>query len=540
MTESARAESGVPAIDVIVVGAGFAGLYLLHRLRGIGLRCQVIEAAGDVGGTWYWNRYPGARCDVESIEYSYSFSPELEQEWVWRERFAAQPDILRYLQHVAERFDLRRDIRFSTRVTSAVFQRKQRTWRVSTDRGDAVEARWVVMATGCLSVARRPDIIGRDRFSGPSYHSGHWPHEAVDFSGKTVGVIGTGSTAIQLIPELARQARRLIVFQRTPNFSLPAHNRELTDQEQAHARAHYREIRDKAKRSSAGVAYFPVPTHSALEVADDERNRLLEAAWQRGGTGLGRTFNDTMIRPEANQLVADFVRRKIRDKIADPALAAKVLPWNHPIGTKRVCLDNGYFEALGQPHVTVIDARTEPIQAIDETGVQTQNSHYRVDALVFATGFDAMTGALLGIDIRTDDGVTLRERWAGGPVSYLGIAVSGLPNLFMVTGPGSPSVLSNVVVSIEQHVDWITDCIGWMRERGLSCIEATAGAEQSWVNHVNELADATLFPQASSWYVGANIPGKPRVFMPYVGGVAVYREKCDAIAAAGYEGFACG
>ena len=540
MTESSRAESGVPAIDVIVVGAGFAGLYLLHRLRGIGLRCQVIEAAGDVGGTWYWNRYPGARCDVESIEYSYSFSPELEQEWVWRERFAAQPDILRYLQHVAERFDLRRDIRFSTRVTSAVFQRKQRTWRVSTDRGDAVEARWVVMATGCLSVARRPDIIGRDRFSGPSYHSGHWPHEAVDFSGKTVGVIGTGSTAIQLIPELARQARRLIVFQRTPNFSLPAHNRELTDQEQAHARAHYREIRDKAKRSSAGVAYFPVPTHSALEVADDERNRLLEAAWQRGGTGLGRTFNDTMIRPEANQLVADFVRRKIRDKIADPALAAKVLPWNHPIGTKRVCLDNGYFEALGQPHVTVVDARTEPIQAIDETGVQTQDSHYRVDALVFATGFDAMTGALLGIDIRTDDGVTLRERWAGGPVSYLGIAVSGLPNLFMVTGPGSPSVLSNVVVSIEQHVDWITDCIGWMRERGLSCIEATAGAEQSWVNHVNELADATLFPQASSWYVGANIPGKPRVFMPYVGGVAVYREKCDAIAAAGYEGFAWG
>lgn len=539
MTDSSGADSRSPAIDVIVVGAGFAGLYLLHRLRAMGLRCQVIEAGDDVGGTWYWNRYPGARCDVESIEYSYSFSPQLEQEWVWRERFAAQPDILRYLRHVAERFDLRRDIRLSTRVTAAVFQRERRIWRVSTGRGDAIEARWVVMATGCLSVARRPDIPGRDTFAGPSYHSGNWPHETVDFSGKTVGVIGTGSTAIQLIPELAHQARRLIVFQRTPNFSLPAHNRPLTDQEQATAKAHYRAIREKAKRSSAGVAYFPVPTHGALEVPADERERLLEAAWQRGGTGIGRTFNDTMIRPESNQLIADFVRKKIREKITDPALAEKVLPWNHPIGTKRVCLDNGYFEALGQSHVTVVDARTEPIAAIDAAGVQTASAHYPLDALVFATGFDAMTGALLAIDIRTDDGTTLRERWSGGPASYLGLAVSGLPNLFMVTGPGSPSVLSNVVVSIEQHVDWISDCINWMRRQNLSCIEATAGAQQSWVEHVNALADATLFPQARSWYTGANIPGKPRVFMPYVGGVAVYREKCDAIAAAGYQGFAC-
>jgi cyclohexanone monooxygenase len=494
----------------------------------------------DVGGTWYWNRYPGARCDIESVEYSYSFSPELEQQWDWHERFAAQPDILRYLQHVADRFDLRRDIRFDTRVTSARFVRARAVWQLQTQCGDSLEARWLVMATGCLSSAKLPDIEGRESFAGPAYHSGNWPHQSVDFTGQTVAVIGTGSTAIQLIPQLAEQAARLLVFQRTPNFSLPAQNRPLGDDDRREAKARYAEIRSKARRSSAGVAYFPVATQSALEIPADERERMLEAAWQRGGTGIGRLFTDTMTRPEANQIVADFVRRKISQKLSKPLLAEKVLPHNHPIGTKRICLDTGYFEALSKRNVTLIDARDEPIVSIDATGVRTTRSHHVVDALVFATGFDAMTGALLSIDIRTDDGVMLSDLWANGPASYLGLAVAGLPNLFTVTGPGSPSVLSNMVVSIEQHVEWITDCIGWMRRAGHTRIEATPHAQAAWVEHVNALADATLFPQALSWYTGANVPGKPRVFMPYVGGVGAYREKCAAVAAAGYAGFSIG
>jgi cyclohexanone monooxygenase len=529
-----------PAVDVVIVGAGFAGLYALYRLRALGLRCAVIEAGSDVGGTWYWNRYPGARCDIESVEYSYSFSPELEQQWDWHERFAAQPDILRYLQHVADRFDLRRDIRFDTRVTSARFVRARAVWQLQTQCGDSLEARWLVMATGCLSSAKLPDIEGRESFAGPAYHSGNWPHQSVDFTGQTVAVIGTGSTAIQLIPQLAEQAARLLVFQRTPNFSLPAQNRPLGDDDRREAKARYAEIRSKARRSSAGVAYFPVATQSALEIPADERERMLEAAWQRGGTGIGRLFTDTMTRPEANQIVADFVRRKISQKLSKPLLAEKVLPHNHPIGTKRICLDTGYFEALSKRNVTLIDARDEPIVSIDATGVRTTRSHHVVDALVFATGFDAMTGALLSIDIRTDDGVMLSDLWANGPASYLGLAVAGLPNLFTVTGPGSPSVLSNMVVSIEQHVEWITDCIGWMRRAGHTRIEATPHAQAAWVEHVNALADATLFPQALSWYTGANVPGKPRVFMPYVGGVGAYREKCAAVAAAGYEGFSIG
>jgi len=533
-------ESRPVATDVVVVGAGFAGLYALHRLRALGLNCTVIEAASDVGGTWYWNRYPGARCDIESIEYSYSFSADLEQQWTWHERFAAQPDILRYLQHVAERFDLRRGIRFNTRVTTASFQGASNRWHVRTDRDEVFESRWLVMATGCLSSARLPSITGRETFAGPAYHSGNWPHEPVDFTGKAVGVIGTGSTAIQLIPQIAQQASRLFVFQRTPNFSLPAQNRPLSEDEQRAAKAHYADIRTRARRSAAGVAYFPVATASALDIAAEEREGMLEAAWQRGGTGIGRLFTDTMIRPEANRIVADFVRRKIRDKLANPALADLVLPHDHPIGTKRICLDTGYFEALSQPHVAVIDARDEPIVAIDPAGVVTNKAHHPVDALVFATGFDAMTGALLAIDIRSDDGTSLRDLWAGGPVSYLGLAVAGLPNLFMVTGPGSPSVLSNMVVSIEQHVDWIATCIDWLRQHGHTRIEARLAAQQAWVQHVNTLADATLFPQARSWYTGANVPGKPRVFMPYVGGVGPYREKCEAVAAADYEGFSAG
>ncbi len=539
MTASAQTQGAArnPNPDVVIVGAGFAGLYLLHQLRELGFSCRVYEAGADVGGTWYWNRYPGARCDIESAEYSYSFSPELEQQWDWTERYAAQPEILSYLRHVAERFDLRRDIRFDTRVTTATFETVTGHWRVETDGNESVHARWVVMATGCLSVTRLPDIPGRDRFTGAAYHSGNWPHEPVDFSGRRVAVIGTGSTAIQLIPEVARQAAEVLVFQRTANFCLPARNRPLFDDERRATKARYREIREAARRTPAGVAYFPVARHGVADLPADERERLLEAAWQRGGTGLGRTFTDTLTRRESNQVVADFVRRKIRERVGDPALAAKVVPLDHPIGTKRVCLDSGYFETLTQGHVALVDARDEPVVAITQTGVQTRGQHYPVDALVFATGFDAMTGALLAIDIRTDEGVSLRDRWSAGPVSYLGLAVAGFPNLFTVTGPGSPSVLSNMVVSIEQHVEWIAHCLAWMRARGFDRIEASEPAQTEWVSHVNAAADLTLLPEARSWYTGANVPGKPRVFMPYVGGVAAYREKCDAIAKEGYSGF---
>jgi len=539
MTDSAH-PPGDPAgahPDVVIVGAGFAGLYLLHRLRKLGFCCRVYEAAADVGGTWYWNRYPGARCDIESVEYSYSFSPELEQEWDWTERYASQPEILHYLRHVADRFDLRRDIRFETRVTAATFQSSTGRWSVETDSGESVQARWMIMATGCLSVARLPDIAGRDRFTGHTYHSGNWPLTPVDFSGKRVAVIGTGSTAIQLIPEVARQAAEVLVFQRTANFSLPARNRPLSDDDRRAAKARYREIREAARRTTAGVAYFPVAQHGVADLSADECERLLEAAWQRGGTGLGRTFTDTLTRPESNQVVAEFVRRKIRERVGDPALAEKVVPRDHPIGTKRVCLDSGYFETLMERHVSVIDAHDEPIVAITETGVRTRAQHYPVDAIVFATGFDAMTGALLAIDIRTEEGLSLRDCWAAGPVSYLGLAIAGFPNLFTVTGPGSPSVLSNMVVSIEQHVEWISDCLGAMRDRGFDRIEATGSAQSDWVSHVNAAADRTLLPGVSSWYTGANVPGKPRVFMPYVGGVAAYRDQCDAVARAGYEGF---
>jgi cyclohexanone monooxygenase len=524
-------------VDVLVVGAGFAGLYLLHRLRGLGFATQVVEAGDDVGGTWYWNRYPGARCDVESMEYSYSFSPELEQEWNWTERYASQPEILRYLQHVADRFGLRRDIAFGTRVERAEHVGAEDAWHVRTDRGETIVARWLVMATGCLSAARLPGIPGRDTFRGRSYHTGHWPHEPVDFDGLTVGVIGTGSTSIQLVPQLAARARRVLVFQRTPNFSLPAHNRPLDPAEIVAVKARYREIREKARRMPAGVASFPTPTRACFDVPEAERERLLEAAWAKGGTGITRVFTDTMTHPRANDVVADFVRRKIRAKVADPAVAEALTPHDHHIATKRICLDTDYFETYDRPNVTLVDVRRDPIVAIEPEGVRTRDARHPVDALVYATGFDAMTGALLAVDVRTDAGRTLREAWAHGPRTYLGLAVAGFPNLFTVTGPGSPSVISNMVVSIEQHVEWITGLLDRARADGVRRIEATAEAQDAWVAHVNAVADATLFPKADSWFVGANVPGKPRVFMPYLGGVGAYRQRCEDVAREGYRGF---
>ena len=524
-------------VDVVVVGAGFAGLYMLFRLRGMGLRVQVIEAGSDVGGTWFWNRYPGARCDVESMEYSYSFSEELQQEWNWTERYATQPEILKYINHVADRFDLRRDVQFNTRVRSAVFDETSSQWAVTTENCEVVNAQFCVLATGCLSAAKPPEIKGRDLFQGASYHTGLWPHEPVDFTGKTVGVIGTGSSGVQTIPELAKQAAHLFVFQRTPTFSLPAGNRPLKDAEVQEIKQNYVDLRNRARASPTGMASDPLPTQSALKVTPQEREVAYEFRWQAGGTAYTRTYKDIMLVAESNETAADFARRKIQSRVSDPVLAEKLTPRDIHIGTKRLCLDTQYFETFNRDNVSLVDIRSTPIQEINGVGVKTNDAEYKLDALIFATGFDAMTGAILNIDIRTSSGLSMEEKWRAGPITYLGLMTAGFPNLFMVTGPGSPSVLSNVVVSIEQHVEWISDCIQHLTSNSYEQIEATQAAENNWVAHVNQLANTTLFLNANSWYLGANVPGKPRVFMPYVGGVGRYREECTAVANNGYTGF---
>jgi cyclohexanone monooxygenase len=522
--------------DAVIVGAGFAGLYMLHRLRGLGLTVRVFEAADGVGGTWYWNRYPGARCDVESMQYSYSFSEALQQEWQWSERFAGQPEILRYANHVADRFDLRRDIRFETRVTAARFDEASGRWLVETDRGDRVSAQYCIMATGCLSAARMPEIPGLESFAGGIHHTGHWPHAGVDFTGQRVAVIGTGSSAIQAIPVIAAQAAHLHVFQRTPNFSIPSRNRPMDADYEALWKSDYAARRRQAREMRTGILY-PLNEQSALEVSPEERQREYEARWEAGGTAFMAAFKDLATNQAANDTAADFVRGKIRAQLRDPAVAEALQPRNHPIGTKRICVDTDYYATFNRDNVTLVDVRRSPIEAITPGGLRTCDAAYEFDSLVFATGFDAMTGALTRIDLRGRAGRSLAGKWAEGPRSYLGLMTAGFPNLFMITGPGSPSVLSNMIVSIEQHVDWITDCIRHLRARGLACIEATAEAEDGWVAHGNEVAERTLYPAANSWYMGANIPGKPRVFMPYIGGVGVYRQICGDIAGKGYEGF---
>jgi cyclohexanone monooxygenase len=525
-------------VDVVVVGAGFAGLYALHRLRGLGRTVRVLEAGDGVGGTWYWNRYPGARCDVESLEYSYSFSEELQQEWSWSERYPAQPEILRYLEHVADRFDLWPDIRLGTRVNEAVWDEDAGRWTIGTEAGETLSAQWCVMATGCLSASQIPAIPGLERFEGDWYHTARWPHEGVDLTGKRVGVIGTGSTGIQLIPEVARDAAHTYVFQRTANFSVPNANRPMDPEVERDWKARYAQQREVQRRSMLGVA-IPPGERATTEVPDEEIRRTLQERWEQGGgMPVLLSFRDFLVDEDANAKAADFVRAKIRETVRDPEVAELLLPRGYPIGAKRLCQDEGYFATFNREDVTLVDIRSAPIEEITPDGVRTADAEYELDVIVFATGFDALTGALLAIDIRGRDGLTLTEAWLGGPRSYLGLAVAGFPNLFTITGPGSPSVLSNVVVSIEQHVEWIADCIATLGERGLGRIEATAEAQEAWMNHVAEVAGHTLFPRAPSWYVGANVPGKPRVFMPYVGGVGPYRERCAQIAADGYEGFA--
>jgi cyclohexanone monooxygenase len=538
-------------LDAVVVGAGFSGLYMLHRLRGLGLRTRVLEAGGGVGGTWYWNRYPGARCDVESMEYSYSFSDELEQEWRWSERYPAQPEILRYIEHVADRFDLLRDIQLDTRVTAAVYDEARGRWAIRTERGERYDARFCIMATGCLSSAKMPDLPGLETFEGDWYHTGRWPKEGVDFTGRRVGVVGTGSTGIQVIPVIAEEAEHVTVFQRTPNFSVPARNAPLDPEFERRMKANYVAHRQAARDTvfgniptlDFGYPEFGVPPTPgltpAVEVSAEEREREYERRWRYGGApAMLLAYPDLLVSEEANDTVAEFVRRKIRETVRDPEVAEKLMPRDHPLGTKRICVDTDYYATYNRDNVTLVDVRAAPIQEITPTGLRTSEAEYELDAIVFAIGFDAMTGALLEIDIRGRDGVALRDRWAAGPRSYLGLAIAGFPNLFTITGPGSPSVLSNMMVSIEQHVDWIADCLAHLLERGHERVEATPEAEEAWVRHVNEVADFTLFPRANSWYVGANVPGKPRVFMPYVGGVGTYRQACDEVAAKGYEGFA--
>ncbi len=525
-------------LDAVIVGAGFAGLYALHRLRELGLSARVLEAGGGVGGTWYWNCYPGARCDIESLDYSYSFSEELQQEWSWSERYPSQPEILRYLNHVADRFDLWGDIQLETLVTAATFDEQTSLWTITTAGGDCYSARYCIMATGCLSARQMPDIEGLDAFEGDWYHTGAWPKEGVDFTGKRVGVVGTGSTGIQVIPEIAEEASHLYVFQRTANFSVPSQNRPLDPDVQRQVKASYGEFRQAARESLLGVSCEGTGK-SALGVAPEEVRRTYDALWESGGgMPILLAFTDLLVDRRANDTAAEFVRSRIREAVEDPALAELLSPKGFPIGAKRLCQHaTPYYETYNRDNVTLVDVRRSPIKEITPTGVRTRDAEYELDAIVFATGFDAMTGALLAIDIRGRNGLSLKEKWTAGPRTYLGIATAGFPNLFMITGPGSPSVLSNVVVSIEQHVDWIGDCIAYLRDRDLECIEATADGEDEWVEHVNAVADATLFPQADSWYVGANVPGKPRMFMPYVGGVGTYRRECDDIAGRGYAGF---
>jgi cyclohexanone monooxygenase len=524
--------------DVVVVGAGFAGMYMLHKLRGQGLSARVYEQGGDVGGTWYWNRYPGARCDVESMQYSYSFSEELQQEWNWSERYAPQPEILRYANHVADRFGLRSDIQLDTRVDRAEFDESSNTWAVTTSDGKTVTGRYVVLATGCLSNARMPEIKGLADFKGKVYHTGHWPHEPVDFTGQRIGVIGTGSSGIQSVPVIAEQASRLTVFQRTANFSIPARNAALTEEERKAFRARYPEIRRFAREEARNGIYTEMPDRGALEDGDNERRAKYEQRWSRGGLTFMSVYNNLALDRAANDTAASFVREKIAEIVRDPQIAKLLQPNNHPIGSKRICIDTDYFAAFNRPNVTLVDIKSNPIEEITANAVRAGGRYYEVDALVLATGFDAMTGSVAKIDIRGRDGVTLNQKWAEGPKTYLGLMSAGFPNLFIITGPGSPSVLSNMIVSIEQHVEWITDCIAYMRDRGFEAMEANRDAEDKWVDHVNEVAHTTLYPQANSWYMGANIPGKPQIFMPYIGGVGVYRQICNDVAAKGYEGFA--
>jgi cyclohexanone monooxygenase len=530
--------------DAIIVGAGFTGLYAIHELREkLGLSVQAFERGDGVGGTWYWNRYPGARCDVESLDYSYSFSPELEQEWEWTERYPAQPEIERYLNHVADRFDLRRSIQFSTTVASATWEEDSGRWLVETGSGDRHRAQFLVLGVGCLSSRLDPrDMFeGVDSFAGDWYHTGSWPKDGVDFTGKRVGVIGTGSTGIQLIPQAAETAERVFTFQRTPNYSVPAQNRPMDQGYANDLKARYRDHRAAARLSPFGqiVKVGEVNQGPALAVSEEIRRGEFEKAWERGGgVAMLLAFGDLLADLDANDTVSEFVRSKIREIVTNPEVAAQLSPTDYPLGAKRICVDTDYYKTYNRENVELVPVRENRIRRLTPAGIELEDgTEIELDIVVFAIGYDAMTGALLDIDIRGRGGESLREHWVDGPRTYLGLVAPGFPNMFMVTGPQSPSVLTNMVVSIEQHVDWLADAIRHMREAGIVTIEATAAGQDAWVKHVNEVGSLTLFAGGDSWYTGANVPGKPRIFMPYAGGLGNYWGIIQNVAAEGYEGF---
>ncbi len=523
-------------LDVVIIGAGFAGMYMLHRLRNAGFRAHVVEAGDGVGGTWYWNRYPGARCDVESMQYSYSFDNDLQQEWQWSERFATQPEILRYANFVADRLDLRRDISFKVRVTSGRFDEAANVWVLSTNDGPAIHASKVVTAVGCLSSSNLPQITGIDDFQGRTIHTSDWPHEGVDFTGLRVAVIGTGSSAIQAIPEIAKQAAQLTVFQRTPNFSVPARNQPLSHETVQWWKRQYPELRKKARETMRSGTIYDLPTRPALSTDLAEVRAEFQRRWDKGGANFAYAFNDLILDEQANELAAEFVRDKIRETVKDPETAETLCPRDYPIFCKRICVDTDYFETFNRNNVLLVNLRKTPIDRITAKGVSTSDIEREFDVIIYATGFDAITGSLTRLNLTGTGGRSLAEKWAEGPKAYLGLMTAEFPNLFMITGPGSPSVLSNMIVSIEQHVDFLSDLIEHLRRNDISRVETKEATDEAWSNHVSEVASATLYPKAASWYMGANIPGKPRVFLPYIG-VDAYRRKCTEIAEQGYPGF---
>jgi cyclohexanone monooxygenase len=531
----AEPSKGAP-LDLVIVGAGFAGLYAIYRFRGLGFSLRCFEAAPEPGGTWWWNGYPGARCDVESLDYCYGFDPELLDEWKWSERFATQGEVLRYVEHVVQRYDLARDITFGARVTGAVWDEAANLWTVTTSTGDQVRARFLVTAAGCLSKPSIPDFPGLETFKGEWHQTSAWPRTPVDLKGKRVAVIGCGSSGIQSIPVIAEQAAHLTVYQRTPQYTLPAVNRPIDPQREAEVRADYTAYRRACEKNRAGTPKL-VQWDSAFDLSDAEREAAYEAKWRRGGAGgVSAIFGDSLTDPAANEFAAEFVRRKIHEIVEDPATAEALTPRDYPIATKRICLDTGYYATFNRPNVDLVDLRRAPIEAITETGIRTREGEVPLDVIIFATGFDAVTGPLLAMNIQGVGGRTLNAAWADGPHAYLGLMAAGFPNLLTITGPGSPSVLANVIVAIEQHVNWMADLLVHMRNQGLDRVEAETAAQAAWTEEVRRVADETLFPRAASWYMGANIEGKPRVFLVYVGGVGQYAERCQQVADAGYAG----
>ncbi len=526
-------------VDAVVIGAGFSGLYMLKKLRDdLGMTTQVYEAGDGVGGTWYWNRYPGARCDSESYVYCFSFDDDLLQEWNWSGKYPEQPEILRYLNHVADRFDLRSGIQFNTRVTAAHFNDDSGLWEVETDQGDRVTAQYVITGIGCISTGQIPKIPGLESFEGEWHHTGAWPHDGVEFEGKRVAVIGTGSSGVQSIPVIARESKHLTVFQRTPQYTIPAQHGTVDQAFLKEVKANYREILQEARRTAAGFPY-DASEISALEVSDEERLETYERLWQKGGFHfmLG-SYADIALDRRANDTASEFIRSKIREIVDDPETAEKLLPRDHPFASKRALIDTNYFDTYNRDNVDLVDIRHFPIEEITPNGLRTSDGQeYEFDVIVFATGYDAMTGTFLRMDIRGRNGAELRDKWSDGPKTYLGLAMANFPNMFMITGPGSPSVLSNMPVSIEQHVEWISDFVEYLREHDVDVVDVEQQAEDEWVQHVNDVAEQTMYMLADSWYLGANIPGKPRVFMPYAGGVGAYREHCDQVASDGYTGF---